>query len=377
MSALGTTQALSVTLMVPVSGCARADVLLDDGPLPSGKTTLTIGDLKFSVGVLRSGFDDTGRPHAIVVAGLGWQSFLASPISFSSPAGVRLSTILSELSRRAGETIDAASYTDKTLDEHFEASATRPGEPVRCADVLNDLVKSGFVGSPQWRVDPDGVTRFGARTPVAVAVRADAIRNDASVGITTYGVDAPASFLPGNTVDGQTIGRIVVRDDKGKLELDVYTPVAGKAAPTVRDLLQRIVGGGNAERVSTSYVVHSVNGDGTLNLAPATDSKHLPEIKDCEQWTIGGIKFTPVPGQEVAVLYRGARRTRPIAFAFKLAAGPFPGAARIGDSVHVLLPPAVFSGTIGGVPATGVLTFPTTSTEGIIAGGSVRIGVAT
>lgn len=41
-------------------------------------------------------------------------------------------------------------------------------------------------------------------------------------------------------------------------------------------------------------------------------------------------------------------------------------AARLGDTVEVLLPPAVFSGTIAGSPASGVLTFTTNVTTGTI-----------
>lgn len=49
--------------------------------------------------------------------------------------------------------------------------------------------------------------------------------------------------------------------------------------------------------------------------------------------------------------------------------------ARKGDTVEVLLPPAVFSGTIGGSPATGMLTFPTNKTLGTIVIGSTKLGV--
>jgi hypothetical protein len=52
-------------------------------------------------------------------------------------------------------------------------------------------------------------------------------------------------------------------------------------------------------------------------------------------------------------------------------------AARQGDAVEVLLPPAIFSGTIGGVPASGVLTFPLVKTMGVITAGSGKVGIAT
>src|SRR4051812_41053027 len=103
--------------MVPVSGAIRADVALDASPLPIGKTSLTIGTLTISVSVLRSDFDDAGRPRAVVIGGLGWQNMIPSPISFQSAGGVRLATVLDALARGAGETIDKASFIDKTIGD--------------------------------------------------------------------------------------------------------------------------------------------------------------------------------------------------------------------------------------------------------------------
>lgn len=51
-------------------------------------------------------------------------------------------------------------------------------------------------------------------------------------------------------------------------------------------------------------------------------------------------------------------------------------AARQGDAVEVLLPPAVFSGTVGGSPATGVLTFTMNKALGVITAGSGKVKVA-
>lgn len=368
MTTLGTSQVLQHTTVIPISGGLRADVVLSDGDvLPTGVTTLTIGTLVLTVGVLRSDFDAVGRPHVIAVGGLGWQNLVVRPISFNASTGVRLSSVLSELAKGAGQTIEQP--TEKIIGTHYQIEASTPGKPLRYLDALNDLARAGYV--LPWRVDPDGVTRFGARTPVPVTGRATAMRSDAATGIITYGLDDAAQFLPGNTIDGAAIGKIVIREAQGKVEADVQTPVASKSAPSVRELVKRLIS--NTLDLSL-YVVVSANGDGTLVCVPQDPA--LPELKNVEQWTVGGVKFTPAAGEEVLVL-RDANRTRPIAIAFKLDSGPFPGAARIGDAVHVLLPPAVFSGTIGGVPATGVLTFPTTSTEGIITGGSVRIGIET
>src|SRR5262249_10256066 len=154
----------------------------------------------------------------IIVWGLGWKALVTAPISFQSDAGVRLSTVLDAVARGAGMAIEQP--TDATIGDYYEIVASRPGEPVRWMDVLADLVRAGHVAP--WRVDPDGVTRFGARQAAKVTARATVVRRDASDGSITIGLDAPAQFLPGNTLDdGTTIARVKIRETAGKLEADV------------------------------------------------------------------------------------------------------------------------------------------------------------
>lgn len=363
MSNLSGAPIISLTLVIPKAGDWRADVVLDDGALPTGPVTLTIGDLSLAGGVLRSDFDGASRPHAILAGALGWQNLVTSPISFNSAAGIRLATVLAELSRRSGQAI--AQPTDRSIGDHFELGASRANEPVRYADALNDLVRAGFVQT--WRVDPDGVTRFTPRTSTAVppTTRTTILRNDSTLGLFTYGLDSPGALLPGNTIDGIPIGKLVVREHAGKLEADVYSDDRAKSPPPLRELMRRIFPDSPEKRPDT-YVINSVNSDGTLDLAPPADAPHLPELKNVEQWTSGGIRYEPLQGREVIVLYRDHNKTRPIAFGFELDVAPFAGIARLGDTVTVLLPPATFSGTIGGSPATGMVVWATQTTGTIV-----------
>ncbi len=355
MTTLGSSNALSLTLSIPKTGDWRADVLLDGGPLPTGATSLIVGDLTLACSVFRSDFDAAGRPHAIVVGAIGWQNLVTKPLSFDSTSGVRLSTVLGAIAQGAGQTI--VQPADRTIGLHYELGASRPGEPVRWVDALNDLVRAGYL--PLWRVDPDGVTRFAPRISTPVTVRATLIRHDSAVGLFVYGLDSPAQFLPGNSVEGTPIGKVVVREHKGKLEADVYSDDPAKSSPAIRELLRRLLPDSPEHRPQT-YVVSTVNVDGTLDVVPTADAQHLPEIKNVEQW-FGGMQYNPLPGTEVSIVYRGANKTKPIAFAFEPDVSPFAGVARLGDTVTVLLPPATFSGTINGLPATGIVVWATQS----------------
>jgi hypothetical protein len=354
MSRLGSQEVQRSSLYIPEWGGWHLDVTLDSGALPKGDVTLTSGTLSLHGRVQRSDFDAPDKPHAVIFGGLGWQGLITAPISFQSDAGVRLSTVLSALSKGSGQAIEQP--RDTTIGVYFECVASRPGEPHRWADVLAELARDGY--APPWRVDPDGVTRFGPRTPKEVSSRATVLHVDAGVGFTTYGIDDPADFLPGNTVGGIPIARVVIRETSGKFEVDAYTKEP-QATPAIREQIRRIVAEClAAQDIVRTYTVASVKPDGRLDLLPPTDAPHLPEMQNVEPWTLGGTKYEAAPGEEVVVIKRDNKSTRPIVFGVKLGAGPFAGLARLNDTVTVMLPPATFSGTIGGSPASGLVVWP-------------------
>lgn len=354
MSRLGSQTVLDSSLYVPEWGGWHADVRLDGGSVPTGDVTLTSGTLVLQGRVKRSGYDAPDKPRVVIFGGLGWQSLITSPISFQSDAGVRLSTVLSTLSKGSGQAIEQP--RDTTIGVYFECVASRPGDPVRWSDVLAELVREGY--APPWRVDPDGVTRFGPRTAREVSTRATVLAVDSGVGFTTYGIDDPAEFLPGNTINGIPIARALFRERGGKFEVDIYTKEPD-ATPALREQIRRIVKQCMASQdIVRTYTVASVDSDGRLDLVPPTDAPHLPEMKNVEPWTLGGTKYEAAPGEEVVVIKRDNKSTRPIVLGVKLGAGPFAGAARQNDTVTTLLPPATFTGQINGLPAQGLVVWP-------------------
>lgn len=358
MTSLGTQTVTRSSIYLPKWGGWHADQTLDGGELPSGDVTVTSGTLALKGRVQRAAFDSPAKPRVVVFGGLGWQDLITRPLSFQSDSGVRLSTVLAALSRGSGQPIEQPA--DKTIGVYYECVASRPGEPVRWANALAELVRDGY--APPWRVDPDGVTRFGPRTPKAVSTRATALQPDAALGFVTYGIDDPVDFLPGNTIEGTPIERVIIRETSGKFEVDVYT-TEPKAVPSIGEQVRRIVAEAMAAQDTVrTYMVAAVKSDGRLDLVPPTDMPHLPEMKNVEPWTLGGTKYEASPGEEVVVIKRDNRSTRPIVMGVKLSAGPFAGVAGQGDTVVMMLPPATFSGTIviGGTPspASGMVVWP-------------------
>lgn len=326
MTTLNGTQVKKWSLHWPKFGSARADLILAEGEAPTGKVTIVCGTLELRGEVLRSWLDAADRPHAVVVMGLGWQKLVERPLSFQSDGGIRLRSILEKLAAHAGETIEQP--TDSTIGNWYELIASRPGEPMRWADALNDLTRHGYC--PEWRVDPDGVTRFGARTQQSVDVRATLMSRHGGTGYETYGIDDPAQFLPGNTIEGVTIERLDLRETDGKLEVDVYSSTA---APQLRDLVRQILATELGSRCRT-YVVSACHADGRCDLAPPTDVQHLPELRNVEQWITGGATFVATKGDEAIVEIRDMKGTRPVITGFRRRSGEptlFPGGARVGD----------------------------------------------
>lgn len=335
MSKLNDRQIHTWSMHWPSGGSWRADLILTDGDIVAAGEAATIKaeSLTLVGRVLRSGLDAADRPHLTVIGGLGWQSLLPAPVSFQSDAGVRLRTVLRTLAGYADEPIELP--TDDSIGSYYELSRSRVGDPVRLADCLNDLVRHGLC--PQWRVDPDGVTRFGSRTAIEVNTRATSLANNKGVGVSTYGLDDPKQFQPGNTLDGTTIDRLDLRETDGKFEADVFTSLS--AAP-LREQIRRMVAAELAEfgDQCRTYEVVTCHADGRCDLRPPPDAPHLPEMQNVEQWIMGGATFFAEAGDEAVVVFRDTKRTRPVIVGFKRlsgsAASSFPRMARVGDVVQ-------------------------------------------
>lgn len=210
---------------VPPSGAWRAWVTLPSGPTPPpGPALLQVADLALQGSVLadRGGLDGPDLPSVVVAGGAGWERLLARPGVYASPAGIRLSTVLQDLAILAGEPFGAPA--ERLLGTRYEWTASLPGRPRRVRSVLADLVQRGAI--PTWRIPPDGAARFdawpaiGAADRFAGAVTArDLVRGIRNVGLT----DKAAAFLPGATLEGATIQRVIFTDVAEELSAEVWS----------------------------------------------------------------------------------------------------------------------------------------------------------
>lgn len=313
MSALGNAKVHKLTLSYADTGDWRAEVWLDEGAqAPQGEQVLMIGDVEFRGHVTRGALDRPDLPHAVHVGAPGWDIEATSPIAYQSDVGVRLSTVLRDLATRAGQAIELPG--DVVLGPAWSVVATRPGSPLRIKDALAALARGRYVGP--YRVDPDGVTRFGAR----IGVEADGgalnvLRRNSAAGYAVVGADAFASILPGNLFEGATISRLVINEQPENLEAELWT-----RAPSMATSILRKVGDTFPSLIyghPRTYRVGAVGGDGRLDLEPPQDAPHLPRLARVDVWGLGGAQVTPLVGSLAVVVFRDANPGRPIVIALE------------------------------------------------------------
>lgn len=224
MSTLRGQRIYRVELHVPSAGGWWAQVTLEVGALPApGPAELKIADLTLHGSVLadRRGFDGPDQPTCVVAGGAGWRALLPRQGEYSSAAGVRLSTVLRDLGAVSGEPYDAPD--EKLLGPSYGWSAASSSAPRRARAVLDDLVARRAL--PTWRVQPNGRTTFEPWPSIGAADGAARVTSRRlAVGARYLGLDTrAAAFLPGATLEGSTIRRVIFLDTAGSLTAEAWS----------------------------------------------------------------------------------------------------------------------------------------------------------
>lgn len=217
MATYGTRQLSSVALYVPRYGVPHAAVEADgEEAFPTTLTTLTVRDLIFACTLVES-FARKGSTAVRVVGGRGgWRREAPPDGGKRNDAGVKLSTVVTNLAAAVGELVEIPASVDR-----------RCGSPVarmggRAADALSALCASPASSPPvPWYMSPAGVTVLGERTGVPVTLEA----LDGPVGpVYSFGDEKGLlQLLPGNTIGGKVIDvlRVMATADKIRAEVIV------------------------------------------------------------------------------------------------------------------------------------------------------------
>ncbi|MEI8256223.1 MAG: hypothetical protein WCJ30_11185 [Deltaproteobacteria bacterium] len=221
MSKIGDVTIERVCLTWPAYGQAQGEVSTLTGSIPAGPVALRIADLTFAVSVVpgRAGLDGPEAWRGVVRAGMGWGTELGELHATYGGGPVKLSTILQHLAAECGERIELPA--DVIVGTSFARPVSLPGLPFTGADLLS-LLRERRVTGP-WRVDTDGVTRFGVRPSTTVDPRRYAVlARSLSAGYRKISVTALAGIVPGAILDGAVIGRLIITEDAGSLMCETY-----------------------------------------------------------------------------------------------------------------------------------------------------------
>lgn len=365
---------------------AECDLAADDAV--SGRVELQLGELKLSGTVDPSSAGTFGLQRKVrVVAGAGRWGSDAPAKDYHSDAGIKARTIAEDAARAVGETIGTFIPTVERVGRDY----ARPLGPA-----VATLERAA--GGAAWWVDYAGVTQVGPRAAVTPAAKSyTVLAFDPRSHMATLAVDDPSAIVIGSVLSGgldgpETVRELVIDVTPDELRLTAWCGGSdagqGQLAGLLRSLVARATEGPLWGVYRYRLVRMSVD---RVELQVVRKGSGLPDMLPLSMWPgVAGVHAVLTPGAEVLVEFIEGDRTMPIVthFAGKDGVGFVPvqltlggdtgaPAARQGDAVEVLLPPAVFSGTIGGVPASGVLTFPLVKTLGVITAGSSKVGIAT
>ena len=379
---LGGAACSGVKLHVGGSGPWFADCDLVDGGPSSGATQLVIGDVTLSGTVDPAHTGSFGARSAvrIIGGGGGWSKLLPAR-NYPNDAGVKASRVAQDAATEAGEQLAAP------VPGSFPARYVRPASPA--SRTIEDLAQRQGLS---WWVGYDGVTQVGLRFHVPAGDAAVVLDYAPASQHVTLVVDslndcpigAQLTDVAGRWSGMLTVASLEIAITSESLRVHAWCGAGSdQLTDNLRSLVARLMPQGlfGVYRYRVSEMV----GD-RVSLQVVVKRDGLPDQVTLDMWPgVSGVHAKLAKGTQVGVSFFGGDASDPFVASFVGRAGPAeipegleiggPGgalAARQGDVVDVLLPPAIFSGTIGGSPATGVLTFAVNKTLGIITGGSAK-----
>lgn len=354
---------------IPVWGCWYAEAQLDgEVTIAAGsRATLVMADLTL-VGTVLSGGPALGRSHYRIIAGNGGWGRTIRRWSYADDAGVRLSKILGDAAREAGETM----VIDTTA--RVGPSWTRDEGPA--SDALNVLAPSS------WYVDEAGTTRLGARPAGVLPAKVTRVTPlDKGRGRVVLASDSIATILPSVVVDGMPAMDVVHElTPEGGLRSTVWGAANAGATEALRELLESL-DPDRKFRAPTEYVVDTFTGS-RVNLTPARKSSGMPELKLVPvRPGVAGCEATMALGSRVLVGFIDADPSRPFIFTGEDAdgerflptrldlVGGGAAVARVGDTIQISISQFGAAGASNGGGPVAI----TSALSGTITSGSPKV----
>lgn len=335
-------------VQIPKWGAWYADVSVDGESSLTGAVELVLADVTFH-GTILSGGAAAGRSDYRIVGGAGGWGKIIPAKGYASDAGVKLSTILGDAAREAGETLIATALGRSVAGPAF---ARQEGPAGRVLELL---------APGNWYVDSGGITRIGTR---ATSVLERAVPRtspvDLAAGTVTLAPAAIATIVPGITVDG--LEAVDVQHElsaEGGLRTRIWGPRGGATSRLLqaqRKVFEALFPDIQYRGV-TEYRVISQNGE-RLDLQPVRVSTGMPVLLrvPVRPGVPGASATHSLSGAVVLVQFVDASPARPVVTSFEDADGGafLPLALAVDASTFIKLgagikPVAVAGDLAGGV----------------------------
>jgi hypothetical protein len=254
---------------LPAWGIAHAFAALDAEVVLEGVQVLELGGLRLS-GVVRGGPNKGASQYRLVGGRGGWGKPI-KPNAWANDAGVKLSTVLVDTARAAGEVLDASTIPPRTVGPAFTREG---GTGTTAARVLELLVPES------WHVGEDGVTRIGRRPRVAYTGAGTRGELDLARGVLELAADEIATLVPGVVIDELEAFDVVHELDAAKLRTTLYGRGLGETSRRLaayRKLVAQLLPDLRFRGV-TEYRVVTQEGD-RVNLQPVRVSLGMPSLR--------------------------------------------------------------------------------------------------
>jgi hypothetical protein len=288
-------------------------------------------------GTVVSGGVADGRAAYRVVGGAGGWNQEIPRQSYQADNGIKISKVIADAAGLVGETV--ADAPTGVTGKHF-TRATGPA-----SHTLH------LVAPNSWRVDFDGVTRFGARASSAYAGGGTVTRRVPGSGLLELAVDSTAGLVPGVTVEGSAPASDVEFElSAGRIVVRVWASLASTPASRRNDARRRIQEAMfPALRYAGTYEYRIVTQVGErLNLQIVRAATRLPDLPRVSiRQGIPGAKATHALGSLVLVTFIDRDPGRPAVVAFdepgsagwmptflEFGDAPTLGVVRLGDPVQ-------------------------------------------
>ena len=319
-------------LTCPDWGAWWLDCNLTEPEALAGQVAIVFAGQAMQGTVIAGGAIDGRAAYRIVGGRGGWGKVIPKK-SYLDDNGVKASTVISDAASAAGESVDGVPAT--RMGPHY---ARAEGTASAALNVIAPRA---------WRVDFDGVTRFGKR-PAQSFARADALTGrELAAGVYTIATDDTTGLVPGVTINGSA----PATDVEYLLEQDKLTVRVWVGSRSSRRLnaIERIVLALFPDlkyRGAYEFRVVTQSGD-RLNLQPVRSATGMPDLLGVPvRPGMAGLKCNALLGCLVVVQFLDADPSRPVVTGFDAPDAPGwmpltlelggPGAlgiARIGDAV--------------------------------------------